>query len=804
MAAARDELPVDGSLSVEAAGGAVSIALDYHARGVIRLLRVSLAGPGIDVVLNEMTPGRAHVAWSGGRDGLADGAYTVSVDVEVAGPDGVRSGTEARTVVLDAVGPEQPDDAPTLDDPDAAPDGPPLETRRTEPTAAGGGVAAVGETIAADVVVYGATPSGILAAVSAGRRGADVALVEPLPIVGGMITNGLNVTDYGHPATIGGYTDEFFDRVQAIEGSAYGRWRFQPSTGLQVFTQMLAESGVAVYLGEALLESGGVLMDGTEISAIITTADREFVAPVYIDASYEGDLMAQAGVSHRIGREGVAEYGESFAGVRGTTSVFPVDAAIDPYFPVAAPGPVGSGDDRTQNSNFRLCFSRAPTRVPFAAPSDYDAARYDIVADYLDWRVRRGETPDITWFLWPVLLTNQKYDVNNNGTVSIGMYNLASDYAEMAYSERAETEAWLQAYTQGFLYFLANDERVPQRIRGQMATYGLCHDEWADNDNWPHRFYLREARRMVGRYVLTERDVLLNRTKSDTVTIASYAFDSHHISRWIDGNNRLAVEGGFWNGRAAATRWSVPYRSLTPQANEATNLLVSVAVSASHVALSSLRMEPQYMLMGEAAGVAADLAMRASTPVQSVSPVALRDALRRQGAVIDNYLFWDAIHSPYRGDIENTHLRGVTFGCTPVTFCGGSNLPRDVMAAFLSNVLDLPPASRDYFTDDSASPHEDAINRVAQARITRGCDTTLFCPTDTVNRGQMSAFLNRTFRLAPTTRDFFTDDEKSIYEGDINRLAASGITAGCGRTKFCPKNLVLREQIAAFLWRAIR
>lgn len=313
---------------------------------------------------------------------------------------------------------------------------------------------------------------------------------------------------------------------------------------------------------------------------------------------------------------------------------------------------------------------------------------------------------------------------------------------------------------------------------------------------------------MDGRYLLTQRDVEVARTKSDTIAVGSYAFDSHHVSRWIDETGRLRIEGGFWSGRANATRFSIPYRSLTPRANQATNLLVSVTASATHVANAALRLEPQYMMMGEAAGVAAFLVAAGGAPgsvtTQTLDVSQLQQLLRQQGAVLDNYHFWDTIDSPFRGDIELTFLRGITFGCSAIYYCPTAPTTREVMAGFLVNALGLPPTSRDYFTDDESSSLEDSINRLAAAGITAGCGAERFCPTGTVTRGQMAAFLGRAFKLRWTQRDYFTDDETSIFEGDINRLAESGISAGCGGTRFCPKALVSREQMAAFLWRAVR
>ncbi|MGH2446161.1 MAG: FAD-dependent oxidoreductase [Candidatus Limnocylindria bacterium] len=658
----------------------------------------------------------------------------------------------------------------------------------------------------ADVVVYGGTPSGVLAAHTAARAGAQVILLEPTAHVGGMVSSGLGATDFGHTTTIGGYTRQFFDRTQAIEGTGYGRYRFQPSTAEAAFDDMLADAGVTVMFGERLAEVGGVIMDGTRILSIQTETGLSASAEVFIDASYEGDLMADAGVSYRIGRESMAEHGESLAGIRNRGIVFDVPTGTLPGFPVAEPvGPVGGSDNRIQTTNYRPCFStNSANQVPFPQPDGYDPATYDIVADYIDSRVAQGHTPLLTWFLWPVFVGDAKYDVNSNSSISIGVHGANYAYPDATYAERAQLEAWLRGYTKGFLYFLANDERVPEELRDEMNRYGLCADEFTDNENWPRTFYLREGRRLDGVYTVTQRDVQVTRTKPDTIAIASYALDTHHVSRWLDSGHRLAVEGAFFTSRAQATRWSIPYRSLTPRPDEATNLLVSVAASATHVAWASLRMEPQFMMMGEAAGQAA--AMIASHPgpatVQSLNVPALQGALRAHGAIVDNPLFVDIASSPFKGEIEATFLAGMVISCSPIAFCPTTAMTREVMAAFLHRTLDLPPATQDYFTDDEASPHEDSINRLAEADLTGGCATNRFCPTSTMTRGQMAAFLVRSFDLPVTSQDFFTDDETSIFENDINRLAASGVTGGCGGGRFCPNRTVTRGEMAAFLWRA--
>lgn len=794
VALAADDLPLTGTLDVVAAGSTLEIDVDYRAQGRISDFTVRLLGPGTDEVLFATRDLSNEVAWAWSRDGVASGAYAVTVSATVAQGGIRRSGTAQRHVTIG--GPTRPPP------PVGAIAGVP-EPQAVQPAAPAAG------DVSADVVVYGGTPSGVMAAISAARPGVRVVLIEATGHVGGMMSNGLTATDYGHTAMIGGRTRQFFDRTQAIEGSAYGRYRFQPSTAEAAFNAMLASANVEVMLNERLATIRPVGMDGPWIEALRTESGRTVSGGAFVDASYEGDLMAAAGVSYRIGREPIGEFDESYAGVRASSSVFGVPAGIDPRVPLSAPGGIGTGDNRIQNSNYRLCFSSDPkNQVPFAEPEGYDPETYDLVAAYIASRLAQGHVPDITWFLWPVALPNNKFDVNNNGPVSIGLMGANTAYPDGSYATRASVVNALRDYSTGFLYFLGNDPRVPSSVRAQMAGYGLCADEFADNDNWPRLLYLREGRRMVGRYLLTQRDIEVARTKSDTIAVGSYAFDSHHVSRWIDETGRLRIEGGFWSGRANATRFSIPYRSLTPRANQATNLLVSVTASATHVANAALRLEPQYMMMGEAAGVAASLVAAGggagSVTTQSLDVSQLQQLLRQQGVVLDNYLFWDTIDSPFRGDIELTLLRGITFGCSAIYYCPTAPTTREVMAGFLVNALQLPATSRDYFTDDESSPLEDSINRLAAAGITAGCGSGRFCPTATVTRGQMAAFLGRAFKLRWTPRDYFTDDETSIFEGDINRLAESGITAGCGGTRFCPKALVSREQMAAFLWRAVR
>ena len=652
----------------------------------------------------------------------------------------------------------------------------------------------------AEVVVYGATPSGVTAAIAAARAGADVTLIEPTQDIGGMMTSGLSWTDRGDAGVIGGIALEVFDRIESLEGSTYGRFAFAPSTAAQAFAEMLAQAQVEVVLGERLAEdAAAVVKDGSRIVMIRTESGDTFAADAFIDASYEGDLMARAGVAYRVGRESTAEFDETLAGVRGWRFVMTVPPGIDPGFPLEAPGPLGSGDDGIQSSNYRVCLSTDPAdQVPFTAPDGYDPSRYDIVAEYLAQRMAAGLSPSKSWVLHVDRLVDSKWDLNQNGPLTFGMPGHNRGYPDGSYAERAQIEAEQRAYQQGFLYFLQNDVRVPEAIRTDMLAYGLCADEFVDTGNWPPRMYLRVGRRMEGRTMVTQHDVQALVSKPDTIGLASYPLDSHAVSRWMTRDRRLYIEGGLTPPKIQ--RWSIPYGAITPAEDQATNLLVSVAASATHVAYASLRVEPQYMIMGQAAGVAAALARELGVPVQAVPVDVLQARLEAAGAVLDDP--GDLADSGFYTEVAWAYYEGITGGCAPRLFCPGDPLGRDEMASLLARTLDLPVSSTDFFVDDDWSAHEGDINRVAQAGITLGCAPDRYCPTGNVTRQEMASFLKRALDLPRTTTDYFTDDETSVHEGDINSLAASGITSGCSATRFCPTGSVTRGQVMAFLYRA--
>jgi hypothetical protein len=493
-----------------------------------------------------------------------------------------------------------------------------------------------------DVVVYGGTAGGVMAAVSAAREGLTVTLVTPDRHLGGMVSGGLGWTDYGRKPVIGGYSLEFFERV----GRKYGRdieWHFEPHVAEAVFDDLVREAGVQVIRGR-LREKHGVVTSRSTLSAIVTEDGATFSAKVFVDASYEGDLMAQAGVSYTWGREAATEYGESLAGVRERTPLHQFHAVVPPrgrggaLLPEITPrtgDTVGAADRRVQAYNFRLCMTRsAVNRVPWPKPARYAPGRYELLARYLPaFEAALGRPLAINDVMKADLLQNGKTDTNNNGAFSTDYIGGSYGYPEGTYAARARIRQAHVDYIQGFLYFLATDPRVPAGLSAEMQDWGLCRDEFVAAGNWPYQLYVREARRMIGEYVMSQKDIQTDLAKPDAIGMGSYNSDSHNVQRRPTADG-LAVENE-GDMQVPVTPYQIPYRIMVPKRAQATNLLVPVCFSATHVAYSTLRMEPQYMIIGHAAGVAARLAIDAGGAVQDVDAAALRRKLASQRAVFD-------------------------------------------------------------------------------------------------------------------------------------------------------------------------
>jgi hypothetical protein len=493
-----------------------------------------------------------------------------------------------------------------------------------------------------DLVVYGGTAGGAITAVSGARSGLKVALVEPRNHIGGMVSGGLSHTDVGKREVIGGYSLEFYARA----GTYYGlpqylqdiAWYVEPKVAETLFRQMLQEAGVTVIFNRRLREKEGVHKEGPRLTGITMENGDRLTARIFADCTYEGDLMAQAGVAYTWGREAAAEYRESLAGVRSETPYHQFLVNISPYaddhklLPEISSEPAGlpeGGDRKVQAYNFRMIFSQDPAnQTPYPKPARYDPARFELFARLLKAKpdLKMGQVLSID----PI--PNRKADINNNGPFSTDYIGKSWDYPNAGYRHREEIWRDHEEYTKELMWFLAHDPRVPPALQKEVNQWGLAKDEFTDNGNFPNQLYIREARRMTGVYVMSQRDIQTDLRKPDAIGMGSYNSDSHNVQRFVNRDGWVRNEGDM---QVAVTPYQIPYRVLLPKKSEAENLLVPVCFSATHVAYSTLRMEPQYMILGHAAGVAAAMAIRGGRAVQDIDTTELAKALVRQGAVLD-------------------------------------------------------------------------------------------------------------------------------------------------------------------------
>jgi hypothetical protein len=492
-----------------------------------------------------------------------------------------------------------------------------------------------------DVVVYGGTAAGVVAAVAAARQGARVALIEPGSHLGGMVSSGLGATDTGNPAVIGGLCLEFFQTV----GKAYGtpvQYNFPPSVAEAAFQTLVASAGVNVFLGQALAETNGVAVNGTTITSITLADGSVFPAAVFVDATYEGDLMSQSGVTCTYGRESSRQYCEWLGGVQagtrvnGSFALDPYDASgnLLPEISSAPRGIPGQWDQRVQAYTFRLCATMDPANlVPFPQPPGYDAGRYELALRYL--QALPGATFENA-IAGVVALPDGKFDINGGYFFSTDYVGGSAAYPTASSLQRSSIWQAHYQYQAGLLYFIASDSRVPAAVQQGVNAYGLAADEFTDSDNWPPLLYVREARRMLGSYVLTQSDMTAHPAKPDSIGMGSYPFDSHSCQRVLGANNgtlMVQIEGEF-NPKPPTQLFQIPYRAILPVPSQISNLLVPVCCSASHVGFCAIRLEPQYMVMGEAAGTAAAIASLSRTPPAQLNVAALQAVLSGNGAVL--------------------------------------------------------------------------------------------------------------------------------------------------------------------------
>jgi hypothetical protein len=493
-----------------------------------------------------------------------------------------------------------------------------------------------------DLCVFGGSSGGVVAAVKAARMGKHVTLLAQGAHVGGMSSGGLGITDTGLPGTIGGLAMEFYTRVGKHYGVATPVFEFEPHVAEAVFQEMLAEAGVDVRFSQDVV---AVTRRGHRITEIATQDGSVFRAKFYLDASYEGDLMASAGVRYVVGREGAGEYGEWLAGVRFAGEPYPFLEKVDPY---VSPGNPSSGllsfveadagqgrgaaDDSVQAYTFRLCLTRNPAnRTTITAPAGYDPGKYELLRRYIAALDGLGKTLTLDDFMHVQPVPGGKTDINSRGAFSTDAIGLSRAYVDATPDVRKAVWDAHRQYVQGFLYFLANDQQVPAALRSVMREYGLCKDEFQDNGGWPYQLYVREGRRMVSDYVVTQVDCEGGRVAPDSVGLASYAIDSHYCRR-VARDHEAVNEGSFFLRLHAP--YPISYRSIVPKKADCENLLVTFALSASHVAFGSLRMEPVFMITSESAATAAALAIDAGVAIQDVDYQRLSARLRADGQVL--------------------------------------------------------------------------------------------------------------------------------------------------------------------------
>ncbi len=532
-----------------------------------------------------------------------------------------------------------------------------------------GGTLQAAEALETDICIYGGTSAGVAAAVQAARMGKSVVIVCPDKHLGGLSSGGLGFTDTGNKAVIGGLAREFYHRVwkrydqpeawrwqkreeygnkgqgtPAIDKEQRTMWIFEPHVAERVFEDLIREQNIPVHRDEWLDRANGVKKDGARITSITMLSGRTYRAKMFLDATYEGDLLAAAGVDYHVGREANSVYGEQWNGVQTgvlhhrhhfgavkekiSPYVVPGDPAsgVLPRISTNHPGEYGQGDKKIQAYCFRLCLTdHAENRVPFPKPEGYDPGQYELLLRIFNagWRETFSKFDPIP---------NHKTDVNNHGPMSFDNIGYNYDYPEASYERRREIIKEHETYQKGWLYFIANDPRVPKDVQSAMQRWGLAKDEFQDNGNWPHQIYVREARRMIGHYVMTENELLKKRPTPEPVGMGSYTIDSHNVQRYITPEGYVQNEGDI--GVSTRGPYQIAYGALVPKRGQASNLLVPVCVSSSHIAFGSIRMEPVFMILGQSAATAAAMAIDSGIAVQDVPYSKLQERLLADGQVL--------------------------------------------------------------------------------------------------------------------------------------------------------------------------
>jgi hypothetical protein len=519
----------------------------------------------------------------------------------------------------------------------------------------------------AEVIVYGGTSAAISTAVQLAKMQKSVIVVSPDVHLGGLTSGGLGWTDTGNKEVIGGLSREFYHRVYqyyqkdeswkwqersdygnrgqgtpAMDGAQRTMWIFEPHIAEQVFEDFIDDYQIRIFRDEWLDRSStGIVMDNNEIKSIKTLSGKIFEGKIFIDATYEGDLMALANIDYHVGREPNSTYGEEWNGVQVgvlhhahhfKSDVDPYivpgdpDSGVLPKISTEDPGVKGEGDHRVQAYCFRMCLSNHPdNRVPFPKPANYDPFQYELLARAFEsgWR-------EVFHKFDPI--PNRKTDTNNHGPFSTDNIGMNYDYPGATYERRKEIIREHEDYQKGLMYFLANDEKVPDEIRERMSQWGLAADEFVDNGNWPHQIYVREARRMIGEFVMTENEILGKAPVHRSIGMGSYTMDSHNVQRYIKSDGYVQNEGDI--GVHPKEPYKIDLGSLLPKQEQCNNLVVPVCVSSSHIAFGSIRMEPVFMILGQSAGTVAGMALEKGIKVHELKYEDLRDVLLKDGQVL--------------------------------------------------------------------------------------------------------------------------------------------------------------------------
>lgn len=519
----------------------------------------------------------------------------------------------------------------------------------------------------ADVIIYGGTSAAVISAVQVAKMGRSVLIVSPDIHFGGLSSGGLGWTDTGNKRTIGGISRDFYHRIwkhyqkeeawkwqsredygttgigsRAADGNKRTQWTFEPHVAEQIFEDYILENNIIVLRDEWLDRKTGVEVEDGKIKTITMLSGKKMKAKVFIDATYEGDLMASAGVSYHVGREANSVYNETWNGIQTgvlhhkhwfKSDISPYKIPNDPLSGVLPlistedPGVKGEGDKKIQAYCFRLCMTNHPdNRTLFPKPDNYDPARYELLSRVFatGWREQFEKFDP---------MPNKKTDTNNHGPVSSDYIGMNYEYPDATYERRKEIIKEHEDYQKGLLYYMCNDPSVPEEVRIAMSEWGLAKDEFVDNDNWSHQLYIREARRMIGEYVTTEHDIIGLKDTPSPIGMGSYTMDSHNVQRYIKEDGFVQNEGDI--GARVKKPYEISYGSIIPKKEECENLLVPVCVSSSHIAFGSIRMEPVFMLLGQSAGTAAAMAIEKNIGIHDLSYADLKTKLLEDGQILD-------------------------------------------------------------------------------------------------------------------------------------------------------------------------